>query len=87
MGDIGTYVFVGWAYGQFEDKHTGKMVNYANMFVTSPVGDSRDGYQAGGQKAEKLKCVSPEVFANLTLGETVQLFFNARNQVALATSV
>ena len=39
---------------------------YANMFVLSPVSSYEpDDYQAMGMKAEKKKCLSPEVWADL----------------------
>lgn len=85
------YIFVGCAEGRFEiqdgpDK--GKMRDYANMFVISPVSDYKsDDYQASGFKAEKLTCLSPEVWKHLTPGEKCTLYFNEKKQVALATSL
>lgn len=85
------YIYVGCAEGRFEiqdgpDK--GKMRDYANMFVISPVSDYRsDDYQATGFKAEKLSCLSPEVWKDLTPGEKCTLYFNDKKQVALASSL
>jgi len=85
------YIFVGCAVGRFEiqdgpDK--GKMRDYANMYVITPVSDYRsDDYQASGFKAEKLSCVSPEVWKDLTVGEKCNLYFNDKKQVAFATSI
>ena len=80
------YIFVGWAAGQFENDK-GVMQPYANMYVISPVSDYvSDDYKAEGYKAEKLKCVSPEVWKDLEPGEKVQLFFDSKKRVALATS-
>lgn len=85
------YIFVGCAEGRFEiqdgpDK--GKMRDYANMFVISPVSDYKsDDYQASGFKAEKLSCMSPECWKDLVPGEKVTLYFNENKKVALATSL
>lgn len=85
MGEA--YIYVGHAYGQFENDK-GEKQPYANMYVISPVSDYvSDDYQAFGYKAEKLKCVSPEVWNGLTPGEKVQLFFDAKKRVSLVTSV
>lgn len=85
------YIYVGCAEGRFEiqdgpDK--GKMRDYANMFVISPVSDYKsDDYQAQGFKAEKLSALSPEVWKDLTPGEKCTLYFNDKKAVALATSL
>ena len=52
---------------------------YANMFVLSSVSSYEpDDYQAMGMKAEKKKCLSPEVWADLEPGDRVKLFFDDR---------
>ena len=81
------YIFVGSAEGRFEnEKH--EMQNYANIYVISPVStyESED-YHAKGFKAEKLKCISPDVWKDLTPGELCQLYFTDKKAVALATSL
>lgn len=56
----------------------------ANMFVRSPVSSyESDDYQAMGIKAEKKKCLSPEVWADLELGDRVKLFFDGKNRVVM----
>lgn len=78
------YVFVGWAAGRFKTER-GEMMPYANMFVLSPVSSyESDDYQAMGMKAEKKKCLSPEVWADLEPGDRVKLFFDDKNRVVMA---
>ena len=81
------YIYVGHAQGRFKPDNGGDMMPYYNMFVITPVSDfvSAD-YQASGWKAEKLKCVNAEVWKNIQIGETVELYFDSRNRVSLATS-
>lgn len=63
------YKFLGWAKGQFENDK-GEKQPYANIYVTSPVSDYvSDDYEAMGLKAEKLKCVGPEVWSNVEIGD------------------
>ena len=78
------YVFVGWAEGQFKTED-GRMMPYANMFVLTPVStyESED-YKAFGMKAEKKKCLSPEVWKDLGIGNRVKLFFDDKQRVVMA---
>ena len=78
------YVFVGWAEGQFKTED-GRMMPYANMFVLTPVStyESED-YKALGMKAEKKKCLSPEVWKGLEIGNRVKLFFDDKQRVVMA---
>lgn len=77
------YTFQGWAKGQFENDQ-GKKQAYANIYVTSPVSDYvSEDYEAAGYKAEKLKCVGPEVWADVEIGDSVQLFFDSKKRVAM----
>lgn len=87
MGEQKYYIYVGCAEGQFEnDKH--EKQPYFNMYVISPVSDySSEDYRAKGFKAEKLKCLSPAVWKDLTVGELVTLYFTDKKAVALATSL
>lgn len=81
------YIFVGCAEGQFEtEKHEKRA--YANMYVLTPVStyESED-YRAKGFKAEKLSCLSPAVWKDLTPGELCSLYFTDKRVVALATSL
>lgn len=78
------YVFVGWAEGQFKTED-GRMMPYANMFVLSPVSSyESDDYKACGMKAEKKKCLSPEVWKDLEIGSRVRLFFDDKQRVVMA---
>lgn len=78
------YVFVGGAVGQFENDRKEK-IPYCNMYVLSPVSDYKsEDYSAFGYKAEKVKCVSPDVWKELNLGDHVKLFFDEKRRVALA---
>ena len=78
------YVFVGWAEGQFKTED-GRMMPYANMFVLTPVStyESED-YKAFGMKADKKKCLSPEVWKGLEIGNRVKLFFDDKQRVVMA---
>ncbi len=78
------YVFVGWAEGQFQTED-GRKMPYANMFVLSPVStyESED-YKAYGMKADKKKCLSPEVWKDLEIGSRVRLFFDDKQRVVMA---
>lgn len=90
------YVYVGNARGNFD---TGKTIvengqavplksPYANIYVLSPTSDFvSEDYQGTGLKAEKFKCVSPDVWANIQIGEQVQLFFDGKQRVQMAVSV
>lgn len=78
-----TYKIVGWAKGQFDNDQGGK-TQYAHIFVTYPVSDYiSDDYEAMGMKAEKMKCTSPDVWADVNIGDQVQLFFDSKQRVAM----
>lgn len=78
-----SYTIQGWAKGQFENEQ-GEKQPYANLYVTSPVSDYvSDDYEAFGFKAEKLKCVSPDVWADYHVGDKVELFFDSKQRVAM----
>lgn len=77
------YVFVGWMMGQF-DTDDGEKKPYSSMYVLSPVSDFQsEDYQASGMKAEKKKCVSPDVWKDLTPGDRVRLFFDDKKRVIM----
>ena len=60
------YVFLGWAKGQFEAEN-GEKRSYFNMYVLSPVSTYQsEDYEASGYKAEKKKCLSEEVWKDLS---------------------
>lgn len=78
------YVFLGWAMGNFKTDD-GRTMPYYNMYVLSPVsGYTSEDYQAEGMKAEKKKCLSPEVWNGLEPGNRVKLFFDDKGRVVMA---
>lgn len=85
--DYTGYVFVGWAMGRFDaETPTGtEKRDYFNMYVISPVSDYQsEDYMAQGMKAEKKKCVSPDVWKELKPGDRIRLFFDDKNRVVMA---
>ena len=80
------YVFLGCASGQFEPQNgIGEKRPYFNMYVFSPVSSFRsDEYQAEGFKAEKKKCISPDVWKGFVPGDKVRLFFDDKGRVVSA---
>lgn len=83
-GNYTGYVYVGHAVGNF-DNDKGEKQPYYNMYVISPVSSfTSEDYSAVGFKAEKKKCVSADVFANLTIGDKVKLFFDDKQRVIMA---
>lgn len=75
------YVFLGWASGIFEPK-PGEKRPYYNMYVFSPVSSYvSNEYEASGFKAEKKKCVSPNVWVGMNPGDKVRLFFDDKGRV------
>ena len=75
------YVFLGWASGMFELKDSSKRPYY-NMYVFSPVSTfESDDYKASGFKAEKKKCMTPDVWRGLNPGDKVRLFFDDKGRV------
>ena len=81
------YIFCGWARGRFENDN-GEQQLYYNMFVVSPVSTYvSDDYQAMGYKAEKLKCVSADVWSGLNPGDKENLYFDSKKRVSMAALV
>lgn len=75
------YVFLGCASGTFEPEK-GRKVPYHNMFVFSPASTyESDDYKASGFKAEKKKCLTPDVWNGLTPGDKVRLFFDDKGRI------
>ena len=76
------YVFLGWASGMFKPDGSNDKRPYHNMFVFSPVSTfESDDYKASGFKAEKKKCVSPNVWVGLEPGDKVRLFFDDKGRI------
>ena len=98
MGEQKWYIYVGNACGRFEDtdrngnpvvdeRGVPRYKDFANMFVISLCSTYESAnFHATGFKAEKLGCVSPDVWKDLTPGERVNLYFTDKKKVALATS-
>lgn len=75
-------VFVGFNYGTFTTDE-GERKDYANAFVLEGFdGEANDGYHFGGQKAVKYGCVSPDVFAGIAPGTTVECYFNSKRKIS-----
>lgn len=80
----GGYTFVGHAAGLFESRR-GEMLPYFNMYVLTPVSSYvSEDYEAWGLKAEKKKCIGPEVWDGLAPGDKVKLFFDDKQRVVMA---
>lgn len=80
------YVFLGAAQGKFQPdgNEGGEMRDYYQMFVISPVSSfTSDNYSAFGFKAEKKRCLSPDVWKDLNIGDKVRLFFDDRKRVVM----
>ena len=83
-GNYTGYVYVGHAIGNVV-KDGGEKQPYYNMYVISPVSNyTSEDYAAVGMKADKKKCVSPDVFVGLTPGDKVKLFFDDKQRVIMA---
>ena len=86
-GSYNGYVYIGNAQGNFQPDGGGEKRPYFNMYVLSPVsGFQSEDYMAFGFKAEKLKCIGPEVWQGLEIGEQVKLFFDDKKRVQMAAS-
>ena len=89
------YVYVGHAQGNSDrerkvDERTVVIEKqpYYNIYVLQPVSSYvSENYSAVGFKAEKLKCVSADVWRDIQIGEQVQLFFDDKKRVQMAASV
>lgn len=81
------YVYVGHVQGQFEVEG-GEKRPYFNIYVISPVSSYKsEDYDGYGFKAEKIKCISASVWANLAIGEQVNLFFDDKHRVQMVVSM
>ena len=85
MAEVQTYVYQGYAYGQFEN-NKGQKIDFFNLYVTSrfPLYDMPN-YHAEGYKAEKVPAVSLEVLriGELEPGDLIRLYFDAKGKVAV----
>ena len=82
-GNYQGYVFVGWASGQMEPRNGGtEKIPYNSMYVLSPVSSfQRDDYHAAGFKAEKKRCIGPQVWEGFKPGDRVILYFDDKGRV------
>ena len=79
------HIYVGNAQGRFDaDTPQGKEKRpYYNMYVISPVSSYKsEDYEGFGFKAEKLPCVSPEVWKDLKPGDRIRIL-NDGKRVAM----
>lgn len=83
------YVFVGCAQGTMDrEKPDGSIekIPYYQMFTLCPVSDySSESYHASGLKAEKKKCLSADVWADLKPGDRVKLFFDDKQRIVMTS--
>ena len=83
--DYQGYTYMGHAQGNMEDEKTHEKRPYFQMFVLSPVSSYKsENYCASGLKAEKKRCVSPDVWDGLEPGCQVKLFFDDKKRVVMA---
>ncbi len=85
-GEYSGYVYVGHAEGRFdaETQSGTEKRDYYNMYVITPVSSyESEDYRASGFKAEKKKCIGPEVWNGLTVGDRVKLFFDDKKRVVM----
>ena len=81
------YQVVGYQYGSFTGDD-GKKIAYTTLFVISPIsGAENPDFHFQGHKAEKLRCMSSEVIANVQVRDMVRLYFDKRGRVSLIENV
>ena len=74
------YLYVGCGYGTFQTQNGNG--TYCNIFVLSPISaDPSKGRYGVGWRAEKLRCVSPDVFKGLETGDRIDLDFDRYERV------
>lgn len=84
-GNYQGHTFLGCAQGNITDESTGEKRPYYHIFATTPVSSFKsEDYSAYGFKAEKLRCIGPEVWKGLEPGNQVKLFFDDKKRVILA---
>ncbi len=77
---FGGYTFVGAQYGRFTPQGETRERDYCNMFVLSPFGTGGNNHPIG-LKAEKLKCVSNDVWNGLKPGDKLKILFDRYGRV------
>ncbi len=74
------YTFVGAQYGRFTPQGETRERDYYNIFVVSRFSESGNNHTVG-VKAEKLKCVSSDVWIGLKPGDEVMISFDRFGRV------
>ncbi len=77
---FGGYTFVGAQYGKFTPQGESHERDYCNMFVISQFGTGGNNSTVG-LKAEKLRCLSPDVWNGLTPGDKIIISFERFGRV------
>ena len=84
-GNYQGYTFVGCAQGNMLDEKTGQKNPYFQIFAVTPVSTFKsEDYSAFGFKAEKFRCVGPNICDGLEPGDRVKLFFDDKKRVIMA---
>ena len=92
--EVKRYILTGWAKGRFESEdqrtHEKTMREWFKIYVAYPVSDYRsEDYEAEGFKVEVFKALSADVWANVAIGEEVNIYFTGdddKKKAALMTS-
>lgn len=77
---FGGYTFVGAQYGRFKPQGETKERAYYNMFVISPFVSGGNNITVG-VKAEKLRCLSDDVWKRLKPGDKLLINFDCFGRV------
>lgn len=81
------YQVTGFQHGTFAGAD-GHKVSYCNLFCIAPItGTETDDFHFEGHKAFTFKCASPDVLDGIKPKDHVQLYFNQRQRVVLATVI
>lgn len=83
MSEQTEYQVTGFSHGRF-DGQDGRKVNYANLFVISPLtGEENDDYHYAGYKAEKFRCASADILKDVKPHAKVNLYFDKNARVVM----
>ena len=77
---FGGYTFVGAQYGRFMPQGENRERDYYNIFVVSRFSESGNNHTVG-LKAEKLRCVSADVWIGLKPGDKLKILFDRYGRV------
>lgn len=85
--DENEYQVTGFQHGVFT-AGDGSKVKYCNLFCIAPIaGTETEDFHFAGYKTYTFKCASPDVLTGIKPQDHVQLFFNQRGRVVMATAV